>query len=127
MAGPLERARAGDPGAFIELVKAHDAELRRRAGDEETLLRACVAAYRDLSAYEGEPQLDDWIAGFVERRDPGREVAAGPAFWERLAEALAAESPALAAPELPERRFPVIPRLQRRPRLKGRRGRASNN
>ena len=127
MAGPLERARAGDPGAFIELVKAHDAELRRRAGDEETLLRACVAAYRDIPADEGEPQLDEWIAGFVERRDPGRQVAAGAAFWERLAEALAAESPALAAPELPERRFPVIPRLQRRPRLKGRRGRASNN
>jgi hypothetical protein len=59
-----------------------------------------------------------------EQRAPAPDVAD---LWAALANALAAESPALAPPELPERRFPVIPRLQRRRRLQGPRERGSNN
>jgi hypothetical protein len=119
VAGPLERARAGDPGAFIELVRAHGAEARGRATDERALLEAYVAAYRALPGYEGEPALPQWLAGFVDRPGSGRRVSVSPDFWRRLAEALAAEAPALAAPQLPERRWPVLPRLQRRRRRQG--------
>jgi hypothetical protein len=119
VAGPLERARAGDPGAFIELVRANDAEARRRAADEQALLSAYVAAYRALPGYGGEPALEEWLAGFVDRPASGRGLATTPGFWNRLAEALTAEAPALAAPQLPERRWPVLPRLQRRRRLQG--------
>jgi hypothetical protein len=119
VAGPLERARAGDPGAFIELVRAHDGEALRRASDEQALLGAYIAAYRALPGYDGEPPLDEWLAGFVDRPGSGRGLAPTPGFWHRLAEALAAEAPALAEPQLPERRWPVLPRLQRRRRLQG--------
>jgi hypothetical protein len=119
VSGPLERARAGDTVAFIELAQAHDAEPRRRAADEQALLSAYVAAYRALPGYDGEPAPGEWLAGFVDGPGPERPVPASSAFWRRLADALAAERPALAPPELPERRFPVIPRLQRRRRRQG--------
>jgi hypothetical protein len=119
VAGPLDRARAGDPVAFIELVQAHDAEARRRTGDERSLLSAYVAAYRALPTYEGEPALGDWLAGFVDGPGSGRPIPVSADFWQRLARALATEAPALAPPERPERRFPVIPRLQRRRREQG--------
>jgi hypothetical protein len=119
VSGPLERARAGDTVAFIEIAHAHDAEPRRRAGDEHALLSAYVAAYRALPGYDGEPPLDEWLAGFVDGPGPEHPVPATPAFWRRLADALAAEAPAVAPPVRPERRFPVIPRLQRRRRRQG--------
>ena len=119
VSGPLERARAGDTVAFIELAQAHDAEPRRRARDEQALLSAYVAAYRAFPGYDGEPPLDEWLAGFVDGPGPGRPVPARPAFWRRLADALAAEAPAVAPPERPEHRFPVIPRLQWPRRLQG--------
>jgi hypothetical protein len=119
VAGPLDRARAGDPAAFIELVQAHDGEARLRAADEQALLGAYIAAYRALPGYEGEPALEEWLAGFVEKPGSGRALVPTPGFWHRLAGALAAEAPALAAPQLPERRWPVMPRLQRRRRLQG--------
>jgi hypothetical protein len=90
----------------------------RREGEDEALLRAYVAAYRELPRFGGGPELGEWLAGFVERAGAAgrRPPPARSEFWSRLAAALAAESPALAAPELPERRWPVLPRLQRRRR-----------
>jgi hypothetical protein len=119
MAGPLERARAGDIGAFVELVRRYDPELRDLAADEARI-DAYVAAYRALPDLDPGAEPGEWLAGFV-RRAPhrGEAGAAGGDLWARLAERLAAESPALAPPELPERRFPVWPSLQRRRRLKG--------
>ena len=119
VSGPLERARAGDTVAFIELAQAHDAEPRRRAGDEQALLSAYVAAYRALPGYDGEPRLDEWLAGFVDGPGTGRPVPASPAFWRRLADALAAEAPAVAPPERPEILFPAIERIHLRRRLQG--------
>ncbi len=103
----LERARAGDPGAFIDLVRPHHDRLSAGAADERALLVAYVEAYRALPGYRGQP-LEEWLAGFIATGDG---AVAGPEFWPRLAAALNAEAPALAEPELPERRFPVIPRM----------------
>ena len=119
MSGPLERARAGDMVAFIELAQAHDAAPRRRAADEQALLNAYLAAFRALPGYDGEPPLDEWLAGFVDGPGPERPIPASQDFGRRLAAALATEAPALAPPERPERRFPVVPRLQRRRRRQG--------
>ena len=115
----LERARAGDAGAFVELVRRHDPELRELAGDEARLA-AYVEAYRELPALAPEADLGDWLEAIVRRAGAGGGGEARVEdFWARLTQSLAAHAPALAAPELPERRFPVVPRLQRRRRLKG--------
>lgn len=106
----LERARAGDPGAFADLVRPHHDSLSATAQSEEALLGAYLAAYRALPALGDQP-LERWLAGFIEPGGSG--VRTGPDFWNRLAAALARESPALAAPALPERRFPVFPRMPR--------------
>jgi len=119
----LERAAAGDPGAFIDLVGRYHDALRELAAGDRALLAGYVEAYRSLAGYSGEPPLERWLAGFVESAsgsDAGGDQRVDErVFWARLREALAAESPALAAPELPESRFPVIPRLQSRRRGKG--------
>ena len=121
----LQRAAAGDPGAFIDLLARYHDSLRVLAADDRELLAGYVAAYRVLADYSGEPPLERWLAGFVESAVGSGTGAAlrldDRDFWARLREALAAESPAFAAPELPESRFPVIPRLQSRRRGKGRR------
>jgi DNA-directed RNA polymerase specialized sigma24 family protein len=123
----LERARAGDAGAFVELVRRHDPELRglasarlpAGASPDGPLLRAYVEAFRTLPALDPDRSLDDWLRDLVERACAADSPGGGAGnreFWPRLAAALEADSPALAPPELPERRFPVIPRLQRRRR-----------
>jgi hypothetical protein len=98
------------------VLRRHDPELRERAGDDARS-RAYIAAFRELPSLDPEAGVGGWLAGHVDRAaaasDPPEPVAD---FWERLAERLQAESPALAEPALPERRFPVIPRLQRRRR-----------
>jgi hypothetical protein len=100
-------------------VRRHEPELRELAGDQARI-RAYVDAYRALPRRSDETALGEWLEGFVRRASTERR-AEKPSedFWARLAAALAEESPALAPPALPEQRFPVVPRLQRRRRLKG--------
>ena len=85
------------------------------------LLRAYLAAYRDLTALEPGAEVEPWLAERVRAACalPPDEPLAEIELWPRLRAALAAEAPALSAPELPGRRFPVVPRLQRRRRGKG--------
>ncbi len=61
----LERARAGDPSAFEELIAPHDRQLRRLAfrmlGDrgamDDALQEAYVKAYRSLPSFAGDAGL----------------------------------------------------------------------
>ncbi len=112
----LERARAGDVGAFVDLARRHDPELRGLAG-EEVRLRAYLDAYRELPALAEGADVADWLAGLIRRASADEQSQEDEGnMWERLADGLASEAPALTPPALPDRRFPVIPRLQRRRR-----------
>jgi hypothetical protein len=84
-------------------------------------LGAYVEAYRTLPVLAAGADVGDWLAELVGRAAAGGQAAGEePAdLWEALAGRLRAEAPALAAPGAPERRFPVVPRLQRRRRLQG--------
>jgi hypothetical protein len=67
-----------------------------------------------------DADLGGWLADLVRRAAAAPATRSDPAdLWEALADRLRAEAPALAAPGVPERRFPVVPRLQRRRRLQG--------
>jgi hypothetical protein len=93
----------------------------RRALDA-VLLGAYLDAYRTLPGQSRGFAVEAWLAGVVEAACAGaepRETVAPNELWARLADGLAAEAPALAPPELPQRRFPVVPGMQRRPRRKG--------
>jgi RNA polymerase sigma-70 factor, ECF subfamily len=65
----LERARAGDEGAFGELAEAHRAELRahcyRMLGSvhdaEDALQEALLRAWRGLPGFEGRSSVRSWL------------------------------------------------------------------
>jgi len=111
-------------------MRAHDPAMRRLAGAatadpqaiDAALLAAYLDAFRSLPALDPAAAIEPWLAELVEAAcasaPGGNRIGAGE-LWPRLADALAAEAPALAAPELPRRRFPVVPGLQRRRRGKG--------
>ena len=117
----LERARAGTRAHSSSSIRRHDPELRELAGDEARLA-AYVEAYRELPALAPEADVGDWLEAIVRRAGArrrwggptsttsGRRLAAIPGRCRR---------PPSPPPELPERRFPVVPRLQRRRRLQG--------
>ena len=104
VSGPLERARAGDTVAFIELAQAHDAD---RAGAPATSrpLSAYVAAYRAFPVRRrAAPSTSGWRASStVPSPAPGSRE---PRLLAALADALAAEAPAVAPPERPEHPSP---------------------
>jgi hypothetical protein len=84
-------------------------------------LRAYIEAYRALPTLAADVDLGEWLADLVARQPAGSGGSQPDPddLWDALAGALVSEAPALAPPEPPERRFPVIPRLQRRRRLQG--------
>lgn len=65
----LERAKAGDPQAFQELVRPHIDSIRRFArsfckndGDADDLAQdALVKAYRSLRTFDGRASLTTWL------------------------------------------------------------------
>jgi RNA polymerase sigma-70 factor (ECF subfamily) len=65
----LTGARAGDPDAFMELVRRHDEALRGlafrllgdRAAMEDALQDAYVRAFRSLHAFEGRSGFGTWL------------------------------------------------------------------
>jgi hypothetical protein len=68
-AAALVRARTGDTGAFLDLVRPHDAELRALAlgplGDagvvDAALREVYLQAFRALDAYRGDAAFGDWL------------------------------------------------------------------
>lgn len=69
----LKNARAGDPDAFVVLLKAHDRSLRalayRLLGDpnrmEDALQEAYLRAYRGLPNFRGKAALATWLYRIV--------------------------------------------------------------
>lgn len=69
----LERARAGDPAAFADLLKTHDPGLRalafRLLGDrsrmDDVLQEAYLKAYRSLPRFEGGSAVGTWLYRIV--------------------------------------------------------------
>lgn len=69
----LERARAGDPAAFADLLKTHDPGLRalafRLLGDrsqmDDVLQDAYLKAYRSLPRFEGDSAVGTWLYRIV--------------------------------------------------------------
>ncbi len=69
----VERARAGDPAAFAELVRDHDAGLRAlayrlladRSRMDDVLQEAYLKAYRSLPRFEGGSAVGTWLYRIV--------------------------------------------------------------
>ena len=75
-AGLLERLRAGDEGAFAELVAKHHGQLTRLARSilrddaaaDEVVQDAWTAAIEGLDSFEGRSQLGTWLYRIVLNR-----------------------------------------------------------
>ena len=119
----IAQARSGDPAAFIELARHHEPVLRELAESrsgvasaDAIILGALVEAFRAMPAFTGAAaELERWLACFVESATPHLDLLEGE-LWPRLAAELGGHAPALTAPEMPERRFPVVPSLGSRGR-----------
>ena len=119
----IAQARSGDTTAFVELARHHEPVLRRlaesRPGVESAdaiIFGALVDAFRAMPTFTGgAAELERWLAGFVENATARLDVAEGQ-LWPSLASELGSHAPAMAAPEMPERRFPVVPSLGTRGR-----------
>ena len=90
----LERARAGDLDAFVELIGLHDRVLRalayRLLGDaqrmDDVLQEAYLKAFRSLRGFEGRSAFGSWLYRIVynacmdqlrRRRSSGRHLSLG--------------------------------------------------
>jgi len=119
----IAQARSGDTAAFVELARHHEPALRKlaesRPGIESAdaiIFGALVDAFRAMPTFTGGATgLERWLTGFVESATARLDLAEGE-LWPRLAAELGSHAPALAAPEMPERRFPVVPSLGSRGR-----------
>jgi hypothetical protein len=119
----IAQARSGDTAAFLELAGHHEPVLRELAESrpglanaDAIILGALVEAFRAMPTFTGGPaEVERWLTGFVENATARADVAEGE-LWPRLAAELGSHAPALAAPEMPERRFPVVPSLGSRGR-----------
>ena len=119
----IAQARSGDTAAFLELARHHEPPLRELAESrpglasaDAIILGALVEAFGAMPTFTGgAAELERWLAGFVETATARLDVVEGE-LWPRLAAELGSHAPALAAPEMPERRFPVVPSLGTRRR-----------
>jgi RNA polymerase sigma-70 factor (ECF subfamily) len=66
---PLTAARAGDAASFVDVVRAHDPQLRRlvtrmlsdRHRIDDVLQETYVRAYRSLSSFRGQADVGTWL------------------------------------------------------------------
>ena len=71
--GLLDRARAGDPRAFADIVRSHDDRLRalayRLLGDagrmDDVLQEAYLRAFRALPRFQGQAAVGTWLHRIV--------------------------------------------------------------
>lgn len=99
----LERASAGDPDAFSELVRPLLPALRRYAGafvgagldGDDLAQEALIKAYRLLGSYRGEAKLSTWL--YAVTRSVGLEALRGAEQQRR-------RRAAPLGPELPDER-----------------------
>lgn len=141
----IELARHHEPGlralAEARVGKPSIASDERDA--DSILLDALVEAFGAMASFAGgAEEFEARLARFVDRaaakRGIGRATATGGVgraggsgiageveLWPQLATELAAMAPALAAPQIPDRRFPVVPKLPSTARSARRRRRAT--
>lgn len=99
----LDRAVAGDPEAFVAVLRQHDDRLRALAAKllgrdqhrlDDALQEAYIGAYRALARFRGEADVATWLyritynACMDELRRAGRRpepVDTGDAAWDRPA------------------------------------------
>ena len=118
----IAQARSGDTAAFLELARHHELVLRELAESrpgvasaDAIIFGALVAAFNAMPTFTGGAvELERWLTGFVENATARLDFEGD--LWPRLATVLGSQAPALAAPEMPDRRFPVIPSLGSRGR-----------
>lgn len=105
------RVRAGEEGAFVELVRRHHGPVRvwlaRACGEHATAddlaQEVFVAAWRELGTWSGQGALGAWLMGIARhrflrwRRDAGRLAARHAAAAEQPPAELVAEDERLAA------------------------------
>ena len=101
------RAAGGDLAAFGELVRSHEASLRRYtrrlAGDEgdDIAQDALLAAWRALGQWRGDGSFAGWLRRIATRRYIDRQRRAGPRGLVEI-------DPAMAAPHCaPDRQIAV--------------------
>ncbi len=69
----IERSRAGDPGAFAELVAAHQGRVRAYIGGsirrpdvvDDLAQEVFLSAFRSLDAYKGDAPFGVWLLGIA--------------------------------------------------------------
>ena len=105
----LARARRGDTGAYGELVRAHELNIRRLAtgmlGDadeaEDAAQDAFVKAWRNLRAFRGDAAFGTWVHRIAVNacRDRLRRRSRRPGVsWDALLEFLGGEPASTATP-----------------------------
>ena len=124
----VHRVLEGDPAAFLELVKRHDARLRGLAyrllaGDrdvmDDVMQDAYVRAYRSLGRFRADAEFGTWLYRIVYtacidelRRSRGRPEPVDAQEWDRPVAGTGPEGAASAADQI-LRTLAALPEDQR--------------